>query len=209
MKFREIFIGNTKLIITLVIAFSFVNLFGLFIDSYIIEFISKFSIDLTEDVNNMFVITSALSFIEPLIFLVVLYAILRSIANNNLVYLSLLITTITTVLITILKSLLLNYIDIGSVITFFLSIFVLTYTWFMFIQVIDDKINAFTSGYLSYLIIIEVIYFIQTIIIDNTFPILSFLGSLCIASIISVVFSATLKLSFKAFNLNKKSANTP
>jgi len=149
-----------------------------------------------------------MSFIEPIILLAVIYIVLKSLAINNLVLLSFLVTTVVTVLITVIKSLLLNYISLESVFTLFVSIFVLTYTWFIFVQVIEDKISAFTSGYLSYLIIIEVIYFIRTIIIDGSFPILSFLGSLCIASIISVVFSAVLKMFFKIFGLNKKSANT-
>ena len=207
MKFRESFIGNTNLIITLVIAFSLVNLFGLFSDSYIVEFLSNFSADLIE-VNNMIVLDRIMSFIEPIILLAVIYIVLKSLAINNLVLLSFLVTTVVTVLITVIKSLLLNYISLESVFTLFVSIFVLTYTWFIFVQVIEDKISAFTSGYLSYLIIIEVIYFIRTIIIDGSFPILSFLGSLCIASIISVVFSAVLKMFFKIFGLNKKSANT-
>lgn len=207
MKFRESFIGNTNLIITLVIAFSLVNLFGLFIDSYIVEFLSNFSADLIE-VNNMIVLDRIMSFIEPIILLAVIYIVLKSLAINNLVLLSFLVTTVVTVLITVIKNLLLNYISLESVFTLFVSIFVLTYTWFIFVQVIEDKISAFTSGYLSYLIIIEVIYFIRTIIIDGSFPILSFLGSLCIASIISVVFSAVLKMFFKIFGLNKKSANT-
>ncbi len=196
MKFRNIYISNYKLLTSLLIGFTSLSSASFFLYSKVINFIKKGDISDTDNIYQVMELNLYLKLVEPIVFLLVIYLVLKFINNNNLYFLSLLITILSTGIFIGIQYLTFKELYILEITKTTTSFFVLIFTWIVLIQTQKDKIKALSTGFLSFLITKDFFNFIQVYINENTFELLSFILSICFAGFISILFSYILKISF-------------